>query len=37
MEHAEAYLSSDMFNDDVVTGLAPLLQAAPETRIYEVA
>lgn len=31
---AEAYLKSDMFNNDVVTGLSPLLNANPEIRIY---
>lgn len=35
--HAEAYLSSKMFNDDVVVGLKPHLAAAPEVRIYTVA
>ncbi|MQB11561.1 hypothetical protein DXT96_17090 [Agrobacterium sp. ICMP 6402] len=35
-DHAKAYLESAMFNDDVVTGLKPLLVAAPEIRIYEV-
>lgn len=33
---AQAYLKSQMFNDDVVAGLAPLLDAAPEVRIYGV-
>jgi hypothetical protein len=37
VEDAKAYLESAMFNDDVVTGLKPLLAAAPETRIYAVA
>ena len=37
VEQAEAYLTSAMFNDDVVTGLAPLLKSAPEVRIYAVA
>jgi hypothetical protein len=31
---AENYLKSDLFNHDVVTGLKPLLKAAPEVRIY---
>ena len=34
---AEAYLQSDLFNQDVVKGLAPYLDAAPEVRIYDVA
>ncbi|MEW6583220.1 MAG: hypothetical protein AB1416_10725 [Actinomycetota bacterium] len=34
-EHAQAYLSSDLFTKDVVTGLRPVLQEAPEIRIYE--
>ena len=34
---AQAYLKSEMFNDDVVKGLAPLLDAEPEVRIYDVA
>ena len=33
--HAEAYLSSPLFGVDVVTELAPLLQAEPEIRVYE--
>ena len=32
--HAEAYLQSDLFNQDVVGALAPLLLADPEVRIY---
>ena len=35
--HAEAYLSSAMFSDDVVIGLKPYLNAAPDIRIYTVA
>ncbi|WP_425646835.1 hypothetical protein [Agrobacterium leguminum] len=35
--NAKAYLESAMFNDDVVNGLKPLLTAAPEIRIYDVA
>ena len=31
---AENYLKSDLFNNDVVAGLKPLLKAAPEVRIY---
>ena len=34
---AEAYLSSELFNQDVVSELAPLLKADPEMRIYSVA
>ena len=34
---ATAYLNSDLFNQDVVKGLAPHLDAAPEIRIYGVA
>jgi hypothetical protein len=34
---AEAYLKSDLFNKDVVTALTPLLDAAPDVRIYDVA
>ncbi len=34
---AEAYLTSDLFNQDVVKALAPYLDAAPEVRIYTVA
>lgn len=35
--NANAYLTSDMFNADVVKGLAPYLTADPEIRIYDVA
>ncbi len=35
MEAAESYLKSDLFNKDVVSALTPLLDAAPEIRIYE--
>ena len=31
---AENYLKSDLFNNDVVAGLKPLLKASPEVRIY---
>lgn len=31
---AENYLKSELFNNDVVAGLKPLLQAAPDIRIY---
>lgn len=37
VENASAYLKSDLFNQDVVTGLSPYLDAAPEIRIYGVA
>lgn len=32
---ANAYLKSDLFNQDVVKGLAPYLDADPEVRIYD--
>jgi hypothetical protein len=32
---AEAYLKTDMFSNDVVSELGPLLDADPEVRIYE--
>lgn len=35
--HAQAYLSSDMFQNDVFVGLKPLWSADPEVRIYTVA
>ena len=35
--HAEAYLTSRLFQQDVVAGLQPLWQAEPEVRIYTVA
>ena len=31
---AQSYLGSDMFNQDVVTALRPLLQSPPDVRIY---
>jgi hypothetical protein len=37
IENANAYLASDLFNQDVVTALMPLLQSAPDVRIYAVA
>ena len=37
VEDAQAYLGSDLFNQDVVTALKPLLQSAPDVRIYTVA
>ncbi|OWT56865.1 hypothetical protein [Candidimonas nitroreducens] len=36
-QHAQAYLQSELFTSDVVAGLEPLLDAAPEARIYEIA
>lgn len=36
-DNAKAYLESAMFNADVVTGLKPLLEAAPDVRIYQIA
>lgn len=36
-ENATAYLSSDLFTQDVVGELGPLLAADPEVRIYDVA
>ncbi|MFJ6699932.1 hypothetical protein ACIQM4_28270 [Streptomyces sp. NPDC091272] len=32
---AQAYLESDLFTRDVTSGLSPLLQAAPEARVYD--
>jgi hypothetical protein len=32
--HAKAYLGSALFTADVVGGLSPLLEAAPDVRIY---
>jgi hypothetical protein len=37
LDQANDYLKSDLFNADVVTALKPLLAAAPEVRIYQVA
>lgn len=34
VESANAYLESELFNSDVVVELQPLLDAAPEVRIY---
>ncbi len=34
MEHAQAYLTSALFQNDVFTGLKPLWSADPEVRIY---
>jgi len=36
-ENANAYLQSELFTADVVSGLKPLLEAAPDIRIYQVA
>ena len=35
VEAAEAYLKSDIFSNDVVSELGPLLGADPEVRIYQ--
>lgn len=35
--HADAYLKSRLFEKDVVTALAPLLDAPPDVRVYAVA
>lgn len=32
---AEAYLTSDLFEHDIVKELSPLFKAAPEIRVYE--
>lgn len=37
VEHAQAYLSSDMFKNDVFVGLSPLWSAEPEVKIYTAA
>lgn len=37
VEHANAYLSSDLFSSDVVGELAPLLKGDPEIRVFDVA
>lgn len=34
---ADAYLESALFKNDVVGGLGPLLDAAPDVRVYQVA
>lgn len=36
-ENANAYLQSELFTADVVGGLEPLLDAAPDVRTYQVA
>lgn len=35
LDNANAYLSSALFNADVVEALKPLLDAAPDVRIYQ--
>ncbi|NLY44451.1 MAG: hypothetical protein GX053_00420 [Tissierella sp.] len=37
VEKAQAYLSTDMFKNDVFVGLQPLWSADPDVRIYTVA
>ncbi len=37
VEHANAYLNSQMFNDDVATGLKPTWSAEPRIVVYAVA
>ena len=37
VEHAAAYLNSELFNADVVKGLKPLWGAEPDVKIYTVA
>jgi hypothetical protein len=34
-EHARAYLESRLFTADIVGALGPLLEAAPDVRIYQ--
>lgn len=36
-EHAQEYLKSEMFRNDVFVGLKPLWSAEPEVKIYTVA
>lgn len=36
VENAKAYLSTEMFQKDVVAGLKPLWQSDPDVRIYSV-
>ncbi|MGH8333130.1 MAG: hypothetical protein ACRER3_21495 [Pseudomonas fluorescens] len=36
-QNASAYLQSELFTSDVVGGLQPLLDAAPDVRIYQAA
>lgn len=37
VEHAQAYLSSAMFQEDVFIGLQPLWNAEPDVKIYSLA
>ena len=37
VEHAQAYLSSEMFQNEVFVGLKPLWSANPDVKIYSVA
>jgi hypothetical protein len=37
LEHAQAYLSSEMFQKDVFVGLKPLWTSDPDVKIYTVA
>lgn len=37
VEHTKAYLTSDMFTNDVFVGLKPLWTQDPEVRIFQVA
>ncbi|WP_267474136.1 hypothetical protein [Xanthomonas vesicatoria] len=34
-ENANAYLQSELFTADVVGGLTPLLDVAPDMRVYQ--
>jgi hypothetical protein len=36
VEHAQAYLSSELFQSDVFTNLKPLWSANPDVKIYSV-
>jgi len=37
VEHAQAYLSSEMFQNDVFVGLKPLWSSDPDVKIYSAA
>jgi hypothetical protein len=37
VEHAQAYLTGEMFQNDVFVGLKPLWSADPDVRIYSAA
>ena len=37
VEHAQAYLTSEMFQNDVFVGLKPLWSADPDVKVYSVA